>query len=205
MFINSNNINVNNHRAMTSHTSFLEIQTKQYQDYAAKSSELKITLEHQQSIQSRKCIPKQYLPKQLKTLDSALTEEFNQQYTTLFFRQLEKVITNNSIKLKLMACTMTSIIVQTERYLSTLALPTQEVAMLHKKLLSEIQVKHHVAIPELQAKLQQNGHSSADPPITLAKRRRPKRKNTTPTSPPRKFAKQDSFLSLGPSKTQIQS
>ena len=67
-------------------------------------------IEHQQSIQGNKIIPKQYQPKQLKTFDSALLEEFNQKYNTLFF--VEKVITTNTIKLKLTECMLASIITQ---------------------------------------------------------------------------------------------
>ena len=66
-------------------------------------------IEHQES---NKIIPKQYQPKQLKTFDSALLEEFNQKYNTLFFQQLEKVITTNTIKLKLTECMLASIITQ---------------------------------------------------------------------------------------------
>ena len=115
---------------MASHASFLQAQTKEYQGHTTRLEELNLALEHQQTIQSNKIIPKQYQPKQLKTFDSALSEEFNQKYSTIFFQQLDKVITSNTIKAKLTECTLTSIVTQTEQYLSRLALPTQEIRLL---------------------------------------------------------------------------
>ena len=193
---------ISNHGAATSYASFLQAQTKEYQDHTTRLKELKLALEHQMIIQSNKIIPKQYQPKQLKTFDSALSQEFNQKFSTLFFQQLDKVITSNTIKVKLTECTLTSIVTQTEKYLSTLALPTQEICLIYDKFVSDCQINHHTPLPELQTKLQQNRDPDTCTPGTHTKRRRPKRKNPTPTPPSSKYSKQDPFLSPGPSQPQ---
>ena len=131
---------------MTSHASFLEVQTEEYQGHATRLMDLKLALEHQQTIQSNKAIPKQYRPKQLKTFDSTLSQEFNQKYSTLFFQQLDRVITSNTIKLKLTECTMTSIVPQTELYLSRLTLSTEDICSLHDKFLSDIPSYTHTTV-----------------------------------------------------------
>ena len=169
----------------TSHDFFLQAQSREYQVYTSRLGELNTALEHQRLIQNNKIIPKQYLPKQLKTFTSTLTE-FEQKYQTLFFQHLEKVIVSNNIKIVLIEGTLTNIITQTERYLNTLTIPPQEITKLYNKFVSENEIKHHIPIPELQAKLQQSKHPDADPSITKTKRRRPKRKNTAPTPSPRK-------------------
>lgn len=190
---------------MTSHASFLQVQTKEYQGHAIRLMDLKSALEHQQTIQSNKVIPKQYQPKQLKTFDSALSQEFNQNYSALFFQQLDRVITSNTIKLKLTECAMTSIITQTELYLSRLTEPTQDICSLYDKFLSDCQISHHTPIPQLQAKVQQKRDLGTCTPSTSTKRRRPKRKSTVPPPPPTKCTKQDHFLSPGQSHPQTPS
>ena len=187
---------------MTSHASFLQAQTKEYQGHSTRLVDLKLALEHQQTIQSNNIIPKQYQPKQLKTFDSSLSQEFNRKYNTLFFQQLGQVITSNTIKIKLIECTLMSIVTQTEQYLSRLTLPAQEMCLLYDKSLSDCQISHHTPIPELQSKLQQKRNLNTHIPSTLTKRRRPKRKNTAPATPPSKRSKQDPFLSPGPSQPQ---
>lgn len=189
---------------MTSHASFLQVQTEEYQGHATRLLDLKLALEHQQTIQSNKTIPKQYQPKQLKTFDSTLSQEFNQKYSTLFFQQLDRVITSNTIKLKLTECTM-SIVTQTELYLSRLTLSTQDICSLYDKFLSDCQISHHTPIPQLQAKVQQKKDLSTCTSSISIKRRRPKRKITAPSSPPIKRTKPDHFLSPGPPQLQTPS
>ena len=192
---------------MTSHASFLQVQTEEYQGHATRLMDLKLALEHQQTIQSNKAIPKQYQPKQLKTFDSKLSQEFNQKYSTLFFQQLDRVITSNTIKLKLTECTMTSIVTQTELYLSRLTLSTQDICSLYDKFLSDCQITHHTPIPQLQVKVHQKKVPSTCTSSISSKRRRPKRKTTTPgpSSPPTKRTKLDHFLSPGPPQPQTPS
>ena len=189
----------------TSHDLFLQAQSREYQGHTLRLRELNIALEHQRLIQNNKFIPKQYLPKQLKTFTSTLAEEFEQKYQTLFFQHLDKVIVSNTIKITLIEATLTNIITQTECYLNTLMISPQEITKLYDQFVSDNEIKHHVPIPELQAKLQQNKHPDINLSITKTKRRRPKRKNPAPTPPPRKISKNDPFLSLGPSKPQIPS
>ena len=181
-----------------SHTAFLQAQSREYQNNATRLRELTVTLEHQQGIQASKVIPKQYQPKPLKTFDSSLMEEFSLQYKELFFKQLEKVVTNNTIKVKLLESMLASIITQTENYLSTLPLSTEETTILYNEFLSENKIEHHTPLPALQTKLQQKGVAITHPPATHSKRTRPKRKSTTPIPPSKKYSKPDPFLSQSP-------
>ena len=100
-------------------TTFLQNQSMEYQHHLLKIRELTATL----TIQSYKTIPKEYVPLTLKTSNPSLTEEFNSQYNQLFFQHLDKVITNNQIKVELHK---SSIIVQTEAQLSKSPLPQKQ-------------------------------------------------------------------------------
>ena len=81
---------------------FLCAQSIEYQRILSRITEIKSALEHQLTIQSFKTIPKQNQPQNhLKTSNPALTEEFMSEYSHLFFRHLDKVITNNQIKVEL--------------------------------------------------------------------------------------------------------
>ena len=143
--------------------------------------------------------PKTISAETLKSFDVALTKELNQEYETLFFKQLEKVIVSNTIKSKLFESRLNSIVAEAEKHLSTLALPPEEIDAIHKKFLLENHIKDHVPNPCLQSKLQPTKETrTARPPSPpQRKRTRPKRKATTPHPEPEKHRKPNNFLSQG--------
>jgi hypothetical protein len=148
-----------------------------------------------------KTIPREYQPKQLKASKTSLAEEFMKEYNQLFFKHLEKVVTNNQIELQLHTSALTSIIVQTDVHLSKSQLPATEITSLYRKFLLDDHIEDRIAIPELQIKLQEE---SKDPATSAKpkKKRRQKRKCPTPAPGPSKHTKQDHFLCLGPQETR---
>ena len=170
---------------MTSYATFLCAQSEEYQETHTKLKEVKLALEHQQNIDISRIIPKQYQPKQLKSFDTSLTKDFIQEYETLFFKQLRKVITNNTIKTKLFESRLNSIVAETEQHLSTLELPPKEMYAIHKKFLSDNQIINHTPIPCPQSKIQLAEEAICTQPTQShpkRKRIRPnlKRKTTAP-------------------------
>ena len=183
-------------------STFLQMQSSEYQRHASRVTELTATLEQQLSMEMYKNIPKDYQPKQLKASNTSLTKEFTMEYSKLFFKHLQKVITNNQIELQLRKSTLTCIIAQTEVYLSMLPLPTSDITNHYHKFLLDNQILDRIAIPELQVKLQEE----TDTPMTNTqpkKRRRQKRKCPTLPPDPIKQPKQDNFLAQSPQETRM--
>ena len=180
-------------------TTFLQTQSLEYQRHASHATELRATLEQQLNMEMYKTIPREYQPKQLKVNKTSLTEEFTKKYNQLFFKHLEKVITSNQIELQLHTSALTSIIVQTEIYLSKSQLPATEITSLYQKFLLNNHIEDRIAIPELQIKLQEESNAPATS-VKPKKKRRQKRKCPTPAPEPSKHMKQDHFLSSGPQK-----
>jgi hypothetical protein len=121
--------------------------------------------------------------------------EFRQKYNELFFQQLQKVITNNTIELKLLESRLATILTQTECHLSTLPLAPNQIEIMYKEFLLENGIVDHTPLPELQSKLEQTEPHSI---ITRQKRRRPKRKGPAPAPQPEKRSKQDPFCQWPP-------
>ena len=136
-------------------TTFLQAQSVEYQRHASHATELRATLDQQLNMEMYKTIPREYQPKQLKASNTSLTEEFAKEYNQLFFKHLEKIITSNQIELQLHTSALTSIIVQTEMYLSKSLLPSTEITSLYRKFLLDNYIEDRIAIPELQIKLQE--------------------------------------------------
>ena len=128
---------------------FLQAQSIEYQRHPSQLAEIKTTVEHQLTIQSFKTIPKQYQPQNhLKASNPSLTEEFISEYNHLFFRHLEKVVTNNQIKVELHKATLTNIIIQTETHLSRSSLTLEQVTTLYTKFCQENGITDRAPIPE---------------------------------------------------------
>lgn len=132
-------------------TTFLSSQSVEYQRHLSQVTTLTTTLTHQQNIQTYKTIPKRYRPTPLKASDPSLTQQFIQEYNELFFKHLEKVITNNQIKLELHKSALTSIIMQTELHISRLvSQPAHEKKALYDSFLLQNRIENRIPIPELQ-------------------------------------------------------
>ena len=182
--------------AMQSHTT-------EYQKHLAIMQDLETTVHHQQTLLDQKVIPSSYHPKTLKTNNTALQDEFNKKYKTLFMEHLNKVLTSNIISLQMHKATLTSIVLQAEQQLITSPLPTEEIKQIYHKFLTVNNIHHHITMPELQKKL-----AEASQPLTpsshnpIRKRRRQKRKHNTPhPQAAKKISKPpEPFLFKGPAQ-----
>lgn len=177
---------------------FLCAQSIEYQRILSRVTEIKTALEHQLTIQSFKTIPKQYQPQNhLKTSNPALTE-FMSEYSHLFFRHLDKVLTNNQIKVELHKAALNNIITQAEVHLSKSSLTPEQITTLYTNFCQSNDITERVPIPELQAKLQ-----PMERDVSKQKRRKrgKKRKCTTPSPRPAKEIRQDPFLAPDPQQT----
>lgn len=184
-------------------TTFLQMQSAEYHRHASHATELRATLEQQLNMDMYKTIPREYQPKQLKVSNTSLTDKFAIEYNQLFFKHLEKVITSNQIELQLHTSALTSIIVQTEVYLSKSQLPSIEITSLYQRFLLDNHIENRIAIPELQIKLcVEEDSNTPTGSVKPKKRRRQKRKCPTPAPETTKHTKQDNFLSLGPQETR---
>lgn len=124
---------------------FLHAQSTEYQRHLSQLTEIRTALDHQLTIQSFRTIPKQYQPQNhLKTSNPTLTDEFISEYHQLFFRHLERVITNNQIKLELHKATLSNIIIQTEVHLSKSLLTPEEVTTLYTKFCQDNDITERV-------------------------------------------------------------
>lgn len=175
-------------------TTFLGSLSAEYQRHLSLVTELTTTLNHQQNMQTYKTIPKRYQPTLLKASDPSLIEQFTKEYEDLFFKYLEKVITNNQIKLELHQCTLTNIIVQVETYISKLP-NLEESKTLYSTFLTENHIKNRIPIPELQKCFEIDSLKTDHP--KRRRIRRQKRKCTIPTPEAIKHSKPNHFLSPG--------
>ena len=156
-------------------TTFLQTQSAEYHHHTSHTTESKGILEQQLNMEMYKTIPREYQPKQLKVSNTSLANKFAKEYNQLFFKYLEKIITSNQIELQLHTPVLTSIIVQTEVYLSKSQLPSTKITSLYQKFLLDNHIEDRIAIPELQIKLQEKNNTPMSS-IKPRKRRRQKRK-----------------------------
>lgn len=182
-------------------TTFLSSRSAEYQYHLSRVTDLTTTLTHQRNVQTYKTIPKRYCPTPLKASDPTLTQNFNQEYHELFFKHLEKVITNNQIKLELHKSTLTSIIVEAELYISRLTQPAKEKKTLYDSFRSDNRIENRIPIPELQQCLEADNPKTSLP--MPRRKRRQKRKCPLPTPEAVKHNKPNAFLSPGPNEPWI--
>ncbi len=142
--------------AQTEIEAFLEQQTQQYQQHLTTRNKTIKTLRHQNNIKAYRTIPKLYLPPKTPELiiqDTTLSRQFDQQYESLFFDNLDKVITQNTITLELENARLRHIIQQTEKHLTTVTAPTNVITQLHCNFLTRNNITDHDILPELQRTL----------------------------------------------------
>ena len=140
---------------------FLKEQSKEYQRHQSTRNRLNQALNHQRNMRLFKTIPKQYLPSSLPCtpIDHPnLTSTFLQKYHDIFFQHLDTVITHNTINFELEEARLNSILLHTEKQLSTLRAPKESVALLYHNFLTENSIKNHKPHPDLQKILTTTPH-----------------------------------------------
>ena len=88
---------------------------------------LEKTINHQRQIKEQEIIPEKYKPQKLDIAQpnsNKLQQEFESQYTSLFFNHLSKVLLENEIGLEIKKSKLQNL--QQRKLLRTLSLPTQQ-------------------------------------------------------------------------------
>ena len=101
----------------------------EYQQHLTTRNRIKKALEHQNKIRIFQTIPKRHLPPTTLEIippDTNLSKELQEEYQQLFFRQLNRVITHNTISLELENARLREI---TEHQLTTSNAPTAVVQL----------------------------------------------------------------------------
>lgn len=157
---------------------------KEIQNHQKSITELERTLEQQRLIHAEKTIPKAYIPRLLQTTNNQLTETFLNEYHTLFFQHLNKVIENNTISLELHSAALKSIITHIEQELATSGLESRAVAVIYHKFTTENNLQNRTPIPTLQMiikpTMSQTSASVTDNTKIKKRKRHQKRKSQEP-------------------------
>lgn len=189
---------------------FLAERSSELKNYFQKRKELEQLIQYHRNILQYRTIPRKFRPPTTPTTvlpNPILTDEFTKKYEQLFFEHVEKVITSDNISLELNKAAITSVLSQTEIYLSSLPTPPQKLTEIYYNFLSENHVTDHTPLPVLQTKLQTPEitntppHSNLSAPTTdmsPKQIKRPNRKRKQKQSHPRSEKKSKHFLSQGP-------
>ena len=187
--------------------------SQEYKTTLAQVKRLEHTLKQQQFMVLHKSIPKMYQPKVLTPVNpiTPLTEDFNKEYRTLFFKHLERVMTNNNIALEIKRARLTNILSQIDHYLSSCGETPNNIAKLYDNFITENQIIREVP-DELKKVLPRaytsppltfkNEASTSNPPTQGSASKKQstthnrKRKNAKKHPKATKTSKQDHFLSL---------
>ena len=133
---------------------YLQEQTQLYQHVLRSTTELKQTIKHQNTVKQNQTIPKQYLPRPLKTFGTTpLNEIFSKQYRELFSQHLDKVLIHNQTTLELQQTKLTNIITDTECQLSNSTESTDKKRQYYHQFLTDNNITNHEALPILKVKL----------------------------------------------------
>lgn len=187
--------------------------SQEYKTHLTQVNRLEHTLKQQQTMMLHKSIPKMYQPKVLTSVNpiASLTEDFNKEYRALFFKHLERVMTNNNIALEVKKARLTNIMTQVDHYLSSCGETPNHIAKLYDNFIMENQITREV--PEELKKVLPPGYTSPSVTVDEAsttntptpasvsqqhtqcnRKRKSKKKHPKAVKAP----KQDHFLSLGP-------
>lgn len=135
---------------------YLEQQSKEYQKHLNNRNKLEKAIKFHQQIKITREIPRQFKPKILNPISRAISlqEEFNKEYNELFFKHLDKVITQNQVSREIEQGALEAIINQTARELAQLDKPLKEVQHLYYTFIQNNNISTENIPAEVKAKLQ---------------------------------------------------
>ena len=184
---------------------FLEDQSKLYQSHCSKKERIQNVLNFQHNIRNYKTIPKQYMPSnfpEIPTGNPSLSIDFHQEYSTLFFEYLDKVITHNVISQELEESQLRNIISHTEKVLATAEVPPETTSQLYRKFVSENNIPLHRIEPALQLLLNENPFPSftqtPDPPPKETPKNRKRKRSYKKKKKKRQKLNQEKVTSIKP-------
>ena len=138
----------------TSH--FLEQQSKDYKSHLDNRNRLENAIRYHNQIKISLVIPRQFKPKVLNPVSRAISlqEEFEKDYSTLFFNHLDKVITQNQVSKELEEGALKAIIAHTIQHLSQLDKPLSEIQQLYHTFIHNNKIPKDNIPVELRTKIQ---------------------------------------------------
>lgn len=135
---------------------YLEQRSKEYQNHLASRNKLEKAIKFHQQIKITREIPRQFKPKIPHPISRAISlqEEFNKEYDELFFKHLDKVITQNQVSREIEEGALQAIICQTAQELTQLDKPLEEVHHLYYTFIQNNSITEEKIPAEVKAKLQ---------------------------------------------------
>ena len=135
---------------------FLEQQSKEYKSHLENRNRLENAIKYHHQIRISRMIPRQFKPKVLNPVSRtvSLQEEFEKEYSTLFFNHLDKVITQNQVSKELEDGALQAIITQTIQHLSQLDKPLSEIQQLYHTFIQNNNIPEENVPIELKTKIQ---------------------------------------------------
>ena len=145
---------------------FLEQQSKEYRSHLESRNRLENAIRYQHQIKVSRMIPRQFKPKVLNPVSRAISlqEEFEKEYSILFFNHLEKVITQNQVS-KELESVLQAIITHTIQHLSQLDKPIAEIQQLYYTFIHNNNIADENIPVDLKTKIQ---ISSVEMPSAIA-------------------------------------
>lgn len=135
---------------------FLEQQSKEYKYHLENRNKLENAIRYHHQIKTSRIIPRQFKPKVVNPVSRAISlqEEFEKQYSTLFFNHLDKVITQNQVSKELEEGALQAILTQTIQHISQLDKPVSEIQQLYHTFIQNNNIPKEKVPIELKSKIQ---------------------------------------------------
>ena len=113
--------------------------SQEYSSHLSRTKKIEHTLEQQQKMMTYKTIPKMYRPQVLTTVNPipSITESFNKEFETIFFKHLERVITNNELALEVEKAHLVSVLSQVDHHLTSHNLSPDQRAYIYSRFIQE--------------------------------------------------------------------
>ena len=95
---------------------------------------------------THKTIPKMYRPHVLTTINPlpSITEDFNKEFETIFFKHLERVMTNNNMALEIEKAHLSSILFQVDHHLINSSQSPEEGARLYSRFIQDNHINREI-------------------------------------------------------------
>ena len=186
--------------------------SREYQTHLVQVQKLEHALQQQRNMLQYRTIPKLCRPQVLTTVNpnKSLTDNFNRDYEELFFKHLERVMTNNNITLEIHKARVDNALAQFDQYLCNLEVTPQRRLHLYKKftknkeIAKEVHLKVERMLPQepMSQSVSTTKHSSPSQETSAYQKNQSKcgkkRKNSKQHPKAKKITKQQHFLSKGP-------
>ena len=178
--------------------------SQEYSSHLSQAKKIEHTLEQQTKMMTHRTIPKMYRPQVLTTINPlpSITEDFNKEFETIFFKHLERIMTNNNMALEIKRAHLSSILSQVDHHLINHNQSPDQVAHLYSRFIQENHIDREIP-RELKKVLPPKFGESAinitvHQPSTSKNQTRLNRKHSNARKHPKAKKCAKHFLSPGP-------